>query len=63
MSPHGLTWIIAALATAGVILRPFNWPEAIWAVAGAALLVVLQLLSLAWTRSPASAKGRTSICS
>jgi arsenical pump membrane protein len=40
-----LTWIIAAIATAGVILRPFHWPEAIWAVAGAALLVVLQLLS------------------
>jgi arsenical pump membrane protein len=45
MSPHVLTWIIAAIATAGVIVRPFNWPEAIWAVVGAALLVVLQLLS------------------
>jgi arsenical pump membrane protein len=45
MSPHILTWIIAAVATAGVILRPFNWPEAIWAVAGAVLLVGLQLLS------------------
>jgi arsenical pump membrane protein len=45
MSPHLLTWIIAAIATAGVILRPFRWPEAIWAVAGAALLVALQLLS------------------
>jgi arsenical pump membrane protein len=44
MSPHVLTWIIAAIATAGVIPRPFNWPEAIWAVAGAALLVALQLL-------------------
>ena len=45
MSPPVLTWIIAGLATAGVILRPFNWPEAIWAVSGAALLVILQLLS------------------
>jgi arsenical pump membrane protein len=45
MSPHLLTWIIAALATAGVILRPFDWPEAIWAVAGAAALVALRLLS------------------
>jgi len=44
MSPHLLTWLIAAIATAGVILRPFNWPEAIWAVAGAVLLVLLQLL-------------------
>jgi arsenical pump membrane protein len=46
MPPHVLTWIIAALATAGVILRPFNLPEAIWAVAGAVLLVVLGLLSM-----------------
>ena len=45
MSPHALTWMIAAPATAGVILRPFDWPEAIWAVAGASLLVLLQLLS------------------
>jgi arsenical pump membrane protein len=28
-----------------VILRPFNWPEYTWAVASAALLVILQLLS------------------
>jgi arsenical pump membrane protein len=45
MSPHVLTWTIAAIATAGVIVRPFNLPEAIWAVTGAALLVVLGLLS------------------
>ena len=45
MSPHVTIWIISALATAGVILRPFGWPEAIWAVAGATLLVVTQLLS------------------
>jgi len=38
------TWGIAALATAGVIIRPFNWPEAIWAVAGALVLVVSGLL-------------------
>ncbi|MDB5625787.1 MAG: arsenic transporter, partial [Tardiphaga sp.] len=37
-------WAIAVLATAGVILRPMQWPEFIWAVAGAALLVLLQLL-------------------
>ena len=37
-------WGIAAAATAGVILRPFAWPEFIWAVAGAALLVALGLL-------------------
>jgi arsenical pump membrane protein len=39
------TWGIAGLATAGVITRPFAWPEFIWAVAGAGLLVLLGLLS------------------
>ena len=39
------TWGIAGLATAGVIIRPFSWPEFIWAVAGALLLVALGLLS------------------
>jgi arsenical pump membrane protein len=39
-----MIWIIAALATAGVILRPFHWPEAVWAVSGALLLVALRLL-------------------
>jgi arsenical pump membrane protein len=41
-----LTWGIAAAATAGVILRPFSWPEFIWALSGAILLVVLGLLSV-----------------
>ncbi len=45
MSANVMTWVIAALATAGVILRPFDWPEAIWAVSGAVLLVALRLLS------------------
>lgn len=45
ISPHAITWIIAAVATAGVITRPFHWPEAIWAVAGAVVLVALQLLT------------------
>jgi arsenical pump membrane protein len=45
MSPQETIWIIAAVAATGVILRPFNWPEAIWAVAGATLLVALQLIS------------------
>ncbi len=45
------SWGIAAAATAGVILRPFAWPEFIWAVAGASLLVLLGLLSphAAWS--------------
>jgi len=39
-------WAIVALALAGVILRPFRLPEAVWAVAGAALVAVLGLLPL-----------------
>jgi arsenical pump membrane protein len=38
------TWGIAVLAMAGVIARPFRWPEAIWAVAGAIALVAFGLL-------------------
>ena len=41
---NGLTWAIAGLATVGVITRPFQWPEAVWAVTGAGLLVALGLL-------------------
>ncbi len=37
-------WGVAAAATAGVIFRPFSWPEFVWAVGGAALLVALGLL-------------------
>ncbi len=36
---------ITAAATAGVILRPWRVPEAVWAVSGAALLVALRLLA------------------
>jgi len=42
----GATWGICAAATAGVITRPFRWPEAIWAVLGAVLLLVFGLLPL-----------------
>lgn len=37
-------WIIAVLSTAGVIIRPFRIPEAVWAVSGAVLLTVFRLL-------------------
>ena len=39
------SWGIAGVATAGVIVRPFSWPEYIWAVSGAVLLLALGLLS------------------
>src|SRR3982074_3740789 len=38
-------WVIAAVATLGVIARPWNSPEFIWAMAGAAMLVLFNLLS------------------
>jgi arsenical pump membrane protein len=40
----GASWAIAGLSTAGVITRPRRWPEWIWAVAGAVLLVLLGLM-------------------
>ena len=45
MSSHLAIWIITALAVAGVIIRPFNSIEAVWAAGGAALLVVLRLMT------------------
>ena len=38
------TWAICAAATAAVIARPRRWPEAIWAVLGAAVLVLFGLM-------------------
>jgi arsenical pump membrane protein len=53
---NSATWGIAALATFGVIARPWNLPEFIWAVAGAVLLVLLNLLP--WPDAlAAAAKG------
>lgn len=39
------TCTIATAATAGVLLRPFGLPEAVWAIIGAVLLVALGVLS------------------
>ena len=53
---NAATWGIAGLATFGVIARPWNLPEFIWAITGAALLVLLKLLS--WPDAlAAAAKG------
>ncbi|AKD53823.1 arsenic transporter [Spirosoma radiotolerans] len=43
---HIFIWIITLLSIAGVIIRPFNIPEAVWAVSGAVLLLIFQLLSI-----------------
>jgi arsenical pump membrane protein len=54
--PHLTVWIVAALATAGVIVRPFKWPEAVWAVGGALVLLMTGLLP--WSQgAQAIAKG------
>jgi arsenical pump membrane protein len=47
MTALAVTWTIAALATSCVIIRPWRLPEAVWAVAGAALLVATGLLPAA----------------
>jgi arsenical pump membrane protein len=39
-------WIVVALATLGVIVRPWKTPEWIWAVAGAIILVVSHEISV-----------------
>ena len=38
-------WGIAILVTAGIVVRPFKLPEAVWAVGGALILLIFQLLS------------------
>ena len=45
LTPNHATWGIAGLATLGVIVRPFSWPEAVWAVLGALALLALGLIS------------------
>ncbi|WP_419698060.1 arsenic transporter [Mucilaginibacter sp. NFX135] len=42
---HYIIWIIIFFTIAGVIIRPFKVPEAIWATGGAVVLVILQLIS------------------
>jgi arsenical pump membrane protein len=49
------TWGVAALAILAVAFRPLNWPEAISAVLGAAILVLVGLLP--W-RDALSAVGK-----
>ncbi|MDM9646791.1 arsenic transporter [Rhizobium sp. S163] len=44
MNPSVYTFAIAAATAAGVVVRPFRLPEAVWAVAGAALILALGIL-------------------
>lgn len=58
MTPGGtaLVWSIAGGTIAGIVFRPRNWPEAVWACLGAGLLVVCRLLPVRAALS-ALAKG------
>lgn len=51
MINEALIFAVAGIATAGVLVRPFGWPEAVWAVLGAGALVMLGLIpaAVAWT--------------
>ncbi|BAK84764.1 arsenic transporter [Komagataeibacter medellinensis] len=51
MFHHEAIWAIAALTTAGVIIRPFRVPEWVWAVSGAGLLVVTGLIPVSMAGS------------
>jgi arsenical pump membrane protein len=59
VSTSATTWGIAAVATFGVIARPWNLPEFVWAVVGAVLLVVLRLLP--WQEAVAAAAKGTDV--
>ena len=48
---HEIIWLIAALAILGIITRPWGLPEAAWAVAGAAVLVLGSLVPWAQARA------------
>jgi len=49
---HEIIWLVAALAILGIITRPWGLPEAVWAVAGAAVLVLGSLVP--WSQARAA---------
>ncbi len=55
MTPF-LIWAIAAATIAGILFRPREWPEAMWACLGAILLVAGRLISVS-SASSAVLKG------
>jgi arsenical pump membrane protein len=56
---HEIIWLIAALTILGIITRPWGMPEAIWAVAGASILVLGSLVS--WTHARAAVLAGTDV--
>ena len=59
MAFNSAIWAIAAVATLGVIARPWNSPEFVWAAAGAAMLVLFNLLS--WRKAFAAVGKGTDV--
>jgi hypothetical protein len=45
LSPRTATWMIAAMAVTGVIVRPFGLMEAIWPVGAVAVLLLSGLIT------------------
>jgi len=56
---HPVIWLVAALSILGVITRPWGLPEAVWAVAGAAVLVLGSLVS--WSQAGAAVLAGTDV--
>jgi arsenical pump membrane protein len=56
---HPITWLIAALVIFGILFRPWGLSEALWAVAGAVLLVAGSLLS--WHQAWAAVARGTNV--
>jgi arsenical pump membrane protein len=56
MTQNALIWVVALVTTAGVVIRPWRLPEAVWAVAGSLVLVAAGLVPIAAALS-AVAKG------
>ena len=36
-----LAWVVVAVSVGGVIIRPFHWPEFVWAIAGAVIVTLI----------------------
>ena len=56
---HEFIWLIAALAIFAIITRPWGLPEAVWAVSGAAVLVLGSLVS--WDQARAAVLEGTDV--
>src|SRR3569623_726716 len=44
MTLNIVAWVIVVIAGGGVIVRPFRWPEYIWAIAGALLVTLIGVM-------------------